>query len=189
VVRHLGLPLPVTPEFPVVFPKKDFFAAHPRIALAPCSRWPTKNWPAARFIAAARAIREQTNATFFLVGAPEDGFVCDEIAVALGDGAVNLCGQTSLVELGSVLTEMDLALTVDSGPMHIAAAVGVPVLALFGPTDPQRTGPYGPQHRVLSATDDTCAKCYSDRCKRGEVLCMERIHPGDVATAALEMLK
>lgn len=189
VVRHLGLPMPSTPEFPVVFPKQDLSVAHPRIALAPCSRWATKNWPAASFISAARAIRERVGATFFLVGAQEDAPVCGAIAAALGAGVVNLCGQTSLLELGGVLKEMDLALTVDSGPMHIAAAVGVPVLALFGPTDPQRTGPYGAQHRVLVASEDACAKCYSDRCKRGELLCMERIQPATVAGAALEMLR
>ena len=189
VVRHLGLPMPATPEFPVTFPKKVFHATQPRIALAPCSRWLTKNWPAARFIEVARALRAQMGATFFLVGAPEDQAVCGEIAAALGDGAVNLCGQTSLVELGSVLQEMDLALTVDSGPMHIAAALGVPVLALFGPTDPQRTGPYGPQHRVVSVTVENCSACFRDRCERGDLACMERITPDLVITAARELLR
>ena len=188
VVRHLGLPVPATPEFPVVFPKKNFTTAHPRIALAPCSRWITKNWQAARFIETAQTIREQTNATFFLVGAPEDKTVCNEIAAALGATAVNLCGQTSLLELGGVLAEMDLALTVDSGPMHIAAALGVPVLALFGPTDPARTGPYGAQHRVLMVPVENCAACFRDRCKRGDLACMERIRPVAVAAAAMEML-
>ncbi len=188
VVSHLGLPLPATPEFPVVFPKKTFSATPPRIALAPCSRWVTKNWPAARFIEVARALRERTGATFFLVGAPEDQAVCGAIAAALGADAVDLSGRTSLVELGSVLQAMDLALTVDSGPMHIAAAVGVPVLALFGPTDPQRTGPYGPQHRVISVKIENCAACFRDRCRRGDLACMERITPDRVVAAALEML-
>jgi lipopolysaccharide heptosyltransferase II len=189
VVRHLGLPLPAPPEFPVVFPRKIFPAPHPRIALAPCSRWPTKNWPAAGFCAVARALHEKTGATFFLVGAPEDKSVCDEIAAALGTTAVNLCGQTSLVELGSVLAAMDLALTVDSGPMHIAAALGVPVLALFGPTDPLRTGPYGKQHRVLQMPVENCARCHRDRCRRGDLACLELITPEMVITAALDMLR
>jgi lipopolysaccharide heptosyltransferase I len=189
VVRHLGLPMPATPEFPVVFPKREFSAAHPRIALAPCSRWATKNWPVTHFIAAARAIREQKNATFFLVGAPEDRPVCDQIAAALGDAAVNLCGQTSLLELGGVMAAMDLAVTVDTGPMHVAAAAGTPVLALFGPTDPKRTGPFGAQHRVLAVGEDICAQCYSDRCKRGDLICMEQLRPAAVAAAALEMVR
>ncbi len=187
VVRHLGLPLPATPEFPVVFPKKVLAAAPPRIALAPCSRWVTKNWPAANFIATAQALREQTRATFFLVGAPEDKPVCDQIAAALGPAAMNLCGQTSLVELGGVMRAMDLAVTVDTGPMHVAAAAGVPVLALFGPTDPQRTGPYGSRHRVVTAPVD-CAPCFSDQCRRQDVACLTHLAPEVVAAAALEML-
>ena len=189
VVRHLGLPFPATPEFPVAFPKQEFSAARPHIALAPCSRWETKNWPAARFAAVARELREKTGATFFLVGAPEDRPVCDEIAASLGAGAVNLCGQTSLAELGGVMQEMDLALTVDSGPMHIAAAVGVPVVALFGPTDPRRTGPFGPQHRVVAVPVRDCALCFRDRCKRGDLACMDRITPDRVVAAALELLR
>jgi lipopolysaccharide heptosyltransferase I len=189
VVRHLGLPLPATPEFPVVFPRKAFAAAHPRIALAPCSRWETKNWPAARFVEVARALRAQTGAHFFLVGAPEDRAVCGTIAAALGAAAVDLSGQTSLIELGSVMQAMDLALTVDSGPMHIAAAVGVPVLALFGPTDPRRTGPYGAQHRVVSAPVADCAICFRARCRRGDLACMARITPDLVIAAAREMLR
>lgn len=188
VVRHLGLPPPATPEFPVTFPKQAFAAAVPRIALAPCSRWPTKNWPTERFIAVARALRDQTHATFFLVGAPEDRPVCGAIAAALGAGAVDLSGRTTLVELGSVLQEMDLALTVDSGPMHIAAALGVPVLALFGPTDPRRTGPYGARHRILSVSVADCAICFRARCRRGDLACMERITPDLVIAAAREML-
>jgi lipopolysaccharide heptosyltransferase I len=188
VVRHLQLPLPAQPEFPVVFPKQQIAAGHPRIALAPCSRWPTKNWPAARFGAAARALHAETGATFFLVGAPEDRPVCDEIAATLGPAAVNRCGETSLVELGGVLAEMDLALTVDSGPMHVAAALGVPVLALFGPTDPQRTGPFGARHRVLQAPAETCGPCFRDHCRHTQPLCMEYLQPDAVVAAALDML-
>ncbi|TAN38847.1 MAG: glycosyltransferase family 9 protein [Verrucomicrobia bacterium] len=219
VVRHLNLPVPSVPDFPVVFPKlqaispqggsgvdaasgrilasdqrsllrsETSLAPHPRIALAPCSRWPTKNWPAARFSEVARALHERTGATFFLVGAPEDKAVCDAIAAALGSAAVNLCGQTSLVELGSVLAEMDLALTVDTGPMHVAAALGVPVLALFGPTDPRRTGPFGAQHRVLQVTEQVCAMCFDARCHSGDLICMTRIRPDVVTRAALDMLE
>jgi len=72
--------------------------------------------------------------------------------------------------------------------MHVAAAAGVPVLALFGPTAPTRTGPYGAQHRVLSVPVENCAACFRDRCKRGDLACMERIRPATVAVAALEML-
>lgn len=189
VIRHLGLPLPELPVFPVAFPKKPLATARPRIALAPCSRWPTKNWPVANFCEVACAIREQTGATFFLLGGQENREVCDAIALALGAGAVNLCGQTSLVEMGSVMAEMDLALTVDSGPMHVAAALGVPVVALFGPTEPARTGPYGAGHRVINVPDAACPTCFSDRCRRGDLACMERIRPDRVLDIALEIIR
>ena len=188
VVRHLGLPLPQPPVFPVAFPKKSIEAVRPRIALVPCSRWLTKNWPVARFCEVACAVRECTGATFFLLGGQENRAACDEIAAAVGVGGVNLCGQTSLVEMGSVMAEMDLALTVDSGPMHVAAALGVPVVALFGPTDPARTGPYGAGHRVIHVPDEVCSACFSDRCRRGDLACMERIKPDQVIAAVLAML-
>ena len=188
VVRLLGLPVPA-PVFPLHVPRQELAAGHPRIAIIPRSRWPTKNWAVANFIAAARAVREKTSATFFLVGAPEDRVAGGEIAQALGVAAVDLCGKTSLVELGSLLQEMDLVLTVDTGPMHLAAALGRPVLALFGPTNPRRTGPYGPRHRVLTAADLACRPCYEDICRNGKPDCMAGITPECVAATALEMLR
>jgi len=188
VVRYLELPVPA-PVFPVHVPRKELAAGHPRIALIPCSRWPTKNWPVPHFIAAARALRAETGATFFLAGAPEDQPACAAIAAALGAAAVDRCGQTSLVELGSLLQAMDLVLSVDSGPMHLAAALGRPVLALFGPTDPRRTGPYGPRHRVLTAEDLACRPCFADTCQGRALDCMIGITPECVAATAAEMLR
>ena len=65
------------------------------------------------------------------------------------DRAVNLGGRTTLRELACLYRQAALVITTDSGPMHLAAAVGTPVVALFGPTDPARTGPYGPGHRII----------------------------------------
>jgi len=188
VVRFLGLPAPV-PVFPLHVPRLELAAGRPRIALIPCSRWPTKNWPVAHFVAAAQALRAATGATFFLAGAPEDRPACAAIAAALDAAAVDRCGQTTLVELGSLLQEMDLVISVDSGPMHLAAALGTPVLALFGPTDPRRTGPYGPRHRVLTAADLGCRPCFADTCPDGKPDCMAGITPECVAATAAEMLR
>jgi len=153
VVRHLGLPS-LDPVFPVRFPPREPEHPRPRVALMPCSRRASKNWTVEGFAAVGRALREKEGATLFIVGAPADAAACGELAGAIGAGAVNLCGKTGLVELGSLLQEMDLAVTVDSGPMHMAAAVGVPVVAVFGPTDPVRTGPFGPRHRVIRQGHD-----------------------------------
>ena len=83
---------------------------------------------------------------------------------------------------------MDLVISVDSGPMHIAAALGRPVLAVFGPTDPGRTGPYGPMHRILLASDCPCRPCYKRTCERGDLACLRHITPDLVLRNAMEML-
>ncbi len=186
-VRHLELPV-LPPAFPVEFPKKKLKEPRPRVALLPRSRWPTKNWPAERFAAVARALRERAQASVFVLGSLRDAPPCEAIAAA-SPGVVNLCGKTSLVELASLLQEMDLAVSVDTGPMHMAAAVGVPVLAVFGATDPKRTGPYGGAHRVMTADGLDCRPCFSDECRRGDVACLDRITADAVTAAALEMLK
>ncbi len=186
-VRCLGREIH-PPVFPVVFPKAPRTEPAPRIAFLPCSRWPTKNWPPERFIEAARELRARAGAVIFLVGAPDDVPVCARIAEGIGDGVVNLCGKTSLVELGGLLQEMDLAITVDSGPMHMAAAAGTPVLAVFGATDPKRTGPYGGRHRVVVAENLDCRPCFSDRCARKDLACMNRLSAERVVAQAMEML-
>ncbi len=187
VVRHLGLAVD-TPVFPVSFPRQPLNDPHPRIALIPCSRWSTKNWPSAGFIETAKALRQAVKASIHLVGGPEDVGSCREMETALQGQVTNTCGKTSLVELGSLLQEMDLVISVDSGPMHMAAALGKPVLAIFGASDPLRTGPYGKQHRVLTTEGLECRPCLSKSCARQDLACLAQLPPGRVITAALEML-
>lgn len=188
ILRFLDLPVPDAPVFPVDFPPYEVTGGGPRVALAPCSRWPTKNWPVESFAAAGRIIRENAGASLYLVGGPEDSEVCELLAKRLPD-AHNLCGKTSLPQLGGLLGAMDLAVTVDTGPMHIAAAAGTPVLAVFGATDPSRTGPYGPHHRVLMADGPDCSPCFSRSCHRHDLACLQGISPDHVAETALQMLE
>ncbi|VGO14132.1 Lipopolysaccharide heptosyltransferase 1 [Pontiella desulfatans] len=147
VLRFLGKPEEPL-EFPIRFPVVDFpcLEKHPVVVFAPCSRHEAKNWPSERFV----ELGEHLDAQIVLVGSPDDTETCTRIENALPEGsATNLCGKTSLLELGGVLQRADLVVTVDSGPMHMASAAGTPCLAIFGPTDPMRVGPYGGQHRVL----------------------------------------
>ena len=187
VVRYLGLEVR-KPEFHVAFPKAPRTEPSPRIAFIPCSRWPTKNWPPERFVEVGRALQERAGATIFLAGSPEDQQTCGAIEKQLGGRVVNLCGKTSLVELGSLLQEMDLAITVDSGPMHMAAAAGRPVLAVFGATDPKRTGPYGEKHRVVVMEGLKCRPCFSDWCARHDLACLRDLPAERVVAQAMEML-
>jgi len=157
ILRFLKLPdEPVV--FPVKFPPTSVLCppSSVHILLSPCSRHAAKNWPVERFAAVGNVLHEKTGAMLYISGVPEDAAACRKLEEMLSPGAAhNLCGKTSLVELGGVLQAMDLVITVDSGPMHMAAATGTPTLAIFGPTDPLRVGPYGPQHRVLRNTGVT----------------------------------
>lgn len=187
VVAHLGLD-PVPPVFPLDFPAWDTPAGHPRVALAPLSRWPSKNWPVARFVEVARRLQQARGAALFLVGSEAERPVCAEIAGALDGCVENLAGQTSLEVMGGLLQAMDLVIANDSGPAHMAAAAGTPTLAIFGPTDPARTGPYGRGHAVVCAPLP-CRPCYSRICRRPGVPCMESVTSGCVTDKALELLK
>lgn len=147
-VRFLGLPdAPV--EFPVSFPSFPLELPGPRVGLLPRSRRAEKNWPVDRFVELARAVRAQTQAQFVVLGGSADAYWCTQLTARIGEGAHDWCGKTSMIELGGLIRELDVLVTVDSGPMHIAAAVGTPTVAIFGPTDPVRTGPYGAQHQVI----------------------------------------
>jgi len=135
-------------RFPLHFPDVDhaFWKDRPVVVFASCSRHEAKNWPADRFVELGNQLKMQ----IVLVGTPADAFTCKNIEQGLPRGTThNLCGKTSLLELGGILQKADLVITVDSGPMHMASATGTPCLAIFGPTDPLRVGPYGDQHGVI----------------------------------------
>ena len=188
VVRYLGCEVR-KPEFPVAFPKAARPQPKPRVAFIPCSRRRTKNWPLEYFVEVGHALQERAGATIFLVGSSKNQPACDRIEKQLDGRVVNMCGKTSLVELGSLLQEMDLTVSVDSGPMHMAAAIGRPVLAVFGATDPKRTGPYGESHRVIALEGLKCRPCFSDRCARRDLACLRDLPTERVITQALALLK
>lgn len=184
----LGIARPERLTFPVRWPAPSGLPAGIKIALLPCSRWPTKNWPPGHFAELARQL--PADAHVFVFGGPEDATVAEQIAAGSKREIINRCGRTSLPELGGYLAAMDLVITVDSGPMHMAAASGTPVLALFGPTEALRTGPYGASHRVLSRDDLDCRPCLSRNCRlpEADVRCLRGLAPERVAAEAQELL-
>jgi heptosyltransferase-1 len=188
VVKHLGLPVPATIEFPVVFPKHSGPGRGLHIALCPLSRAAGKNWPPERFVRLAEELR-QDDTTFHLVGGAADRAACAEIAASIGSCAINHAGETTLIELGSLLQEMNLLITVDSGPMHMAAALGTPTLALFGPTSPLRTGPYGKKHCVIESPFQGSEKRISKKIRQCDLRYMEAIPVEPVAAAAREIIR
>jgi heptosyltransferase-1 len=151
-LRHLGFGMEEEPVYPLDFPEAPPLPGkRPRVGIAPRSRWPAKDWPAEKFASVIRALHERTDADVVLLGGPGDVETAENIIADSGGGdrIWNLCGKSPLIQLGSQLKEVDVLLCNDSGPMHFAAAVGTPVVALFGPTDPALTGPVGAGHTVL----------------------------------------
>ncbi|MDD4871548.1 MAG: glycosyltransferase family 9 protein [Kiritimatiellae bacterium] len=186
VVRLLGVK--ELKEFPVRFPEKKLTEKRPRVAILPVSRWSSKNWPTKCFIEVIRRLQCINDASFFLMGGPDDIDVCEEIVKAVKVRITNMAGKCSIVETGGLLKEMDLLVANDSGPVHMAVAVGTPALVIFGPTDPARTGPYGPPHRVVRTLLD-CQPCFSRTCRREGIPCLSGVTPEKVGEVAFEMLK
>ena len=158
----------------------------PRVALHPAARWGTKLWEVERWRAVAASLADE-GAGVVLTGGPADTPMATAICEGLRAKPRSLVGRTSLKQLAAVLRCADLMITVDSGPMHIAAALGTPVLALFGPTDPARTGPTG-YGRILRRALP-CSPCLERRCQIAETRrCMRDLAVTDVLAAARELL-
>jgi len=105
---------------------------------------------------------------------------------AMRKKAVCAAGRLSLSEAVALMEMSDVYVGVDSGPMHIAAFVRKPVVAIFGPTDPAKVGPYGQSHRIIRRTELDCLACRKRYCN--ECLCMQRIASRDVFSATVELL-
>lgn len=152
------------------------------VVLAPGTNWPNKCWPAEAFAALARQLWSKHEIAPVVVGAPGDKPLAQVITGATR-GAVDLTGATTLRELSFIIRHALAFVGGDTGPMHLAAAVGTPVVALFGPTDPVRNGPYGEGHAVLT-TPYGCAGCWKRKCRRGRD-CLGAI-PVEAVYAALQ---
>ncbi len=157
------------------------------IAVAPGARWVTKQWPPEFFADVMKKIAEKRSDVLFLIlGSPSEKELSEKVVRQLGAEAeaLNLCGQTDLGELVELIRMADLLICNDSGPMHIAASAGTRVLAFFGPTDPDLTGPYCREKRVFQPAME-CMKCFRKSCP--EPLCHHGISAQEAAEAALEL--
>ncbi|MBN2302195.1 MAG: glycosyltransferase family 9 protein [Lentisphaerae bacterium] len=186
VLSYFGLSA-AKPVFPVKFPSMEIDRPRPRIAILPVSRWHTKNWPSDYYVNLVKRIRQAINPTIFILGGPDDADVCAKIA-ACAPNVVNLAGRLTLPETGGLLSQVDLLIGNDSGPVHMAVAVGTPTLTIYGPTDPTRTGPYGHENRVVTADLD-CRPCFCRTCRRKDLACLTSVTPERIANEAFEMLE
>ncbi len=158
-----------------------------KIALCPGAEYgPAKRWLPERFAEAASQITAQLSAQWILFGTKNDAAVGEQIAAAIGDHCVNRIGQTTLDQLIEELRKCSLLLTNDTGTMHLAALLGVPVVAVFGSTEPRLTGPLGNGHTVLRHHVE-CSPCFLRECPI-DFRCMKAISTDEVAGAVLSML-
>lgn len=125
-----------------------------RIGIMPGAAYgPSKQWPAEFFAETGRMLSDEFKCAILVLGSKAELELCRRVAEAVGHSAIDLAGRTSLTELAAVLSECAVVISNDSGGMHLAAALGAPVVAIFGITDPDRTGPLGSRVRVLQDSE------------------------------------
>jgi lipopolysaccharide heptosyltransferase I len=159
------------------------------IALQPGARWPNKRWPAEYFAEVVRRLTDALpEARFAALGGMDDQEAGRAIAAAAPSRTLDLTGRTSLPEMIEWIRTCDLVVSNDTGPMHVAAALGRRTIAIFGPTEPARTGPYGQLENVLQLKLP-CVPCMTTSCRLETPLeCLRGLRPATVVERARAML-
>ncbi len=157
--------------------KNDFI-----VVLNPGGNWGPKRWPPERFAEVGDRLAERYKARIIITGAREDEQRAKQITALMNNRPISLCGKTDLNKLGALLDRANLVISGDSGPMHIAVARKTRVIALFGPTSPRTTGPYGAGNYTVLWKDVGCpVPCYDASCTDNR--CMKAITVEDVMQA------
>lgn len=158
----------------------EVIALHPGARTGDAKRWPTKFW---------RQLAERLDRAHFhliTVGSSEEIQVAENILRGLSEKNRQLAGSTSIPQLAAILSKVDLFVSGDSGPLHLASSLGTPVVGIYGPTDPILSGPYGGTAEVVRA-NIPCSPCYNLQepasCAYGDHLCMQWIEPHAVMEA------
>lgn len=189
-VRHLGAPsaeaefiIPIDDEnrkrVHTLLSSKGIDPAEAFVAINPVAYWDTKLWENEKFACLCDRIASEMGMKLIFTGSGGDDTIA-RIRAMMTTPSVSLEGETSLRDLAYLYRISRLVITTDSGPMHIAAAVGTPTVALFGPTDPKRTGPYGAGHTVIRK-DLPCSPCFRKECDT--MKCMREITVDEVFQA------
>lgn len=168
---------------------EEGLAGVPLIAINPGASHRVNRWSTERFASLADTLAERLRARVLIVGGGEDVGLASEIASRCASSPLLLTGRTDLLQLGALLKRCQFLVTGDTGPMHIATAVGTKVIALFGAADPARTGPVGEGHIVLQVGGLVCVPCRSRSCKHTPYLeCMSLITVDEVMRAVERVL-
>jgi len=155
------------------------------VAINPVAKWETKLWSNQKFAKLADSLIEHFVSGIVFTGSLNDRSTIDDIISKMRGRAANLAGETTLKMLATLYSRVQMVISTDTGPMHLAVAVETPVVALFGPTAPWRTGPYGAGHHVVRAELE-CAPCFKQQCETTE--CMHQISMAQVLDGAKKIL-
>ena len=157
----------------------------PLIAIHAGGNEPKRRWPLERFAAAAQALTASAGARVWAAGSRAERPLGERLA--RDASALDLTGRTTIDQMAALFEASDLVIANDSGPLHLAAAVGTPTLALFGPSHPATCAPIGAGHAFLHGRAEGCP-CAGKHCARGAESCLHRITPDMVADAAARLL-
>jgi heptosyltransferase II len=165
--------------------KEHGLTHHPLILLHPGASWPAKRWFPERFAQIAEKLRKEVSATIVLLCGPDETPVIGEVVRKMTNKP-HVADGLPVKKLCALLSACDLSITNDAGPMHIACALGIPTLALFGPGDPATWFPYNEAHQVAIHHPPSCWPCHLDVCDKMD--CMKTIAIEEVIKEAKQLL-
>lgn len=158
------------------------------VVIAPVDRLGVRSWPLDRFVAASAALSRSPNVRIVLIGVPGQRWMAERFVPSVGGKLIDLIGKTRIRQLSVLFRKTHLIIANDSAPMHIAAAVGLPVLGIFGPSSHYRARPIGDQHAVLRV-ELPCSPCGRSVCNNlNHLECLTSIAVDDVVRKAEELL-
>ncbi len=192
-VAHRAIRLPVTPETSRfaegLFSRKAPPGSGPLIGVHPGAAFgESKTWPAAFFAQLAKNLVQNLGARILILGGPGETELADWVSSASEGAAVSIAGDDTLETLPGVLAGLDLFISGDTGPLHVAALAGTKTISFFGPTDHRRTAPRGVRHRTLRRELE-CSPCFERECPLGHHNCMKEITPEEVEKEVKEILR
>jgi ADP-heptose:LPS heptosyltransferase len=192
VLPLVDVPVPAQPRFPFMVPFSPVTenvaadaatrGAGRFVLINPGAAWPNKRWAPSRFGALARSMRERHGLPSYVLWGRDESELADAV-VASSDSAAARAPETSLGDLLALSTRAALMVSGDTGPLHLAAAVSTPIVGLYGPTWPERNGPWRPDDIVVSRAA-ACVCHHKRRCRRnGSRMCMDDISVEEVIDA------
>ncbi|SMC39018.1 glycosyltransferase family 9 protein [Sporomusa malonica] len=198
VVRALGCTVG-KPVFPVVITEEEaartsalmahagLMADIPYVVLALGANWPNKIWPAEKYAEICDHLQADGKTAPVIVGGPGEIPLLERLLANTQIPPVSLVGKTTLKQLAHIIKHAQAFIGGDTGPMHLSAALGTPTIALMGPTDKIRNGPYGESHKVI-LVDKQCAGCWRRKCPKG-LDCLAGINADEVYVALMDIIK